>query len=284
MKLLEIGTDQQALRACARLLQSAFPRAGHHTPEYLHWLYCDNPAGQVVGYNAWEEEKIIGHYAAIPVDLVLDGAVCRGLLALHTAMHPDYRNAGIIYSLAKKTCKLAARQGFACIYAVANTASTPIFTRALGFQFVSQLIAALGFPALQPDWPSVLAGNRFRRRWTSTSASWRAGNPANPSSLRSSDSGIMVFRAHTNIRPVVAYGLMPVEAPLPADSGNTRAGIKLFLGLLPEGSCRYPGYLHIPERFKPSPLNFIYKPLHSAAPQQLGRDDVILGCHDFDPY
>jgi hypothetical protein len=284
MKLLEIGTDQQDLHACSKLLRVAFPRSTHHTGTYLDWLYCRNPAGRVVGYNAWEGDLMVGHYACLPVDLWLDGRACRGLLALHTAMHPDYRNAGVIYSLAKKTCKLAADRGFACIYAVANAASTPIFTQALGFQFVSQLTAALGVASLRPDWDAALATNRFRRRWTAASASWRSDNPSNPSSLRALDPGTMVFRANTGSFPIVAYGLMPVEPPLPQDRGKTGVGINLFLGLLPEGSCRYPGYLHIPERLKPSPLNFIYKPLCSMAASKLGRNDIILGCHDFDPY
>jgi hypothetical protein len=284
MKLVEIGTDQDALRACSGLLAAAFPATGHHTSEYLQWLYCDNPAGRVVGYNAWEGSQLIGHYACIPVDLWLDGQECQGLLALHTAMHPDYRNAGIIYSLAKKTCKLASERGYACIYAVANAASTPIFVKALGFQFVAQLTAAVGFLPLRPAWDIALASNRFRRHWTAASATWRAANPSNPSSLRRGDTGTVVFTAHTPYPLIYAYGLMPLEPPLPQDCGRSGPGLKLFLGLLPEGSCRYPGYLHIPERLKPSPLNFIYHPLGSAAPPSLTRNQIILGLHDFDPY
>ncbi len=284
MKLVEISTDQQALMACASLLQAAFPDSTHHTVEYLTWLYCHNPAGPVVGYNAWEGDVIIGHYACIPVEMYLDGETRVGLLALHTAMHPNYRNAGVIYSLARKTCKLAAQRGFACIYAVANAASTPVFVKALGFQFVCQLSAALGLAGLQPDWEKALEGNRFRRRWSAASARWRAANPANPTSLQAHDSHAMIFRAHTHIPMIAAYGLMPVEPPAPANCGSTTGPIKLFLGLLPEGSCRFPTYLPIPERFKPSPLNFIYLPLLEGAPQTLARNEIILGVHDFDPY
>ena len=284
MKLVEITTDQQALQACSRLLQAAFSQTTHHTAGYLKWLYCDNPAGIVVGYNAWEGDQLIGHYAGIPVDLWLNGQACQGLLALHTAIHPDYRNAGLIYSLAKKTGKLAGERGYACIYAVANAASTPIFVQALGFQCVSQLTAALGWRSLKPAWDIALASNRFRRRWGAATATWRSANPSNPSSLRAGDKGTMVFTADTPYPLVHAYGVIPVESQLPAAGGGRNRGLKLFLGLLPEGSCRYPGYFPIPERLKPSPLNFIYQPLCSAAPAQLGRNDIILGFHDFDPY
>ena len=284
MKLLEIATDQQALQACSDLLQAAFSSTTHHDVQYLQWLYCNNPAGQVVGYNAWEGDRLIGHYASVPVDLWLDGELRLGLLALHTAMHPDYRNAGIIYSLTKKTCKLAAERGYACIYAVANAASTPIFVKAAGFQLVSQLTAAIGLTRLRPSWEKALASNRFRRRWTASSATWRVANPSNPSSLLRCDSSTMIFTAHTPFPLVSAYGLMPMEPPLPHVSGRRKPGLNLFLGLLPGGSCRYPTYLNIPERLKPSPLNFIYLPLDASAPARLHRDDIILGVHDFDHY
>lgn len=284
MKLLEIATDRQALQACSGLLQAAFPGSSHHDVEYLQWLYCDNPAGRVVGYNAWEGDTLIGHYASIPVELWLDGEQRRGLLALHTAMHPDFRNAGVVYSLTKKTRKLAQERGYACIYAVANAASTPIFVKAVGFQLVSQLTAAIGLTRLQPSWEKALAPNRFRRRWTAAGATWRAANPANPTALLPGDAGTMTFTARTPYPLISAYGLMPVEPPLPAAVGRRTPGLNLFLGLLPRGSCRYTTYVNIPERLKPSPLNFIYLPLDSAAPARLHRDEIILGVHDFDPY
>jgi hypothetical protein len=284
MKLVEIGTDQQSLQACAALLQAAFPNAPHLNTAYLQWLYVKNPAGLVVGYNAWEGDKIVGHYACIPVNMYLAGKACVGLLALNTAMHPEYRNAGVIYSLAKRTLKLAREQGFACIYAVANKASTPIFIKALGFQLVSQLTAAVGITTLRPDWKIALVDNRFRRRWTAASASWRAANPSNPSWLQQNNADTILFRAKTHIPGIFACGLMPVEPPLPECSKGPGLGLNLFLGLLPEGSCQYPRYLHVPERLKPSPLNFIYRPLSELAPPQLQRNEVILGLHDFDPY
>jgi predicted N-acetyltransferase YhbS len=284
MKLLELRTDAEELQACSRLLNAAFPQATHHSARYLEWLYRDNPAGTVIGFNAWEADQLIGHYACIPVHLRLDGQACQGLLALHTAMHPAYRNAGVIYSLARKTMKLATEQGYACIYAVANAASTPIFVKALGFQCVSPLTASLGWRRLRPDWGAALAANRFRRHWSAPCASWRCANPSGASGLQPGDPGSMVFTAPTPYPLVHAYGLMPVESALPAAGKPAGRGLKLFLGLLPQGTCRFAGYLPIPERLKPSPLNFIYRPLGAAAPAQLERDDIILGCHDFDAY
>jgi N-acetylglutamate synthase-like GNAT family acetyltransferase len=284
MKLIEIGTDQHSIDACAELMLAAFPQAPHLNARYLSWLYAENPTGKVVGYNAWEDDKIIGHYACIPVATYLDGSPCTSLLALNTAMHPDFRNAGLIASLANKTYKLATQQGFSCVYAVANAASTPIFTRALKFQLVAPLTAAVGVINLKPDWGKALAGNRFRRDWSSTTSRWRAANPSNPVQLRSNKDNSIRSYARTHLPGMLAYGLMPpLSTPLDTASG-WQMGLKVFMGLLPRGCCNYPAYVSIPERLKPSPLNFIYRPLADLAPKTLERDEVIVGFHDFDPY
>lgn len=284
MKLLEIGTDPHSLDACAELMRAAFPQAPYLNARYLKWLYVDNPAGSVVGYNAWENGKIVGHYACIPVEVWLDGSPDIALLALNTAMHPDFRSAGLVFSLANKTCKQAAQRGFACVYAVANAASTPIFVQALKFQLVTPLTAIVGLGRLRPNWQQALAGNRFRRCWHSAAALWRTQNPGNPMALLAHDTGSVITRAKTHIPGVFAHGVMPVESALPDCRNAGGFGVNVFLGLWPEGSCRYFGYLPIPERLKPSPLNFIYKPLGEHAPRQLARNDIILGFHDFDPY
>lgn len=284
MHLTEIGTDEQSLQACAELMRSAFPDASHLRANYLKWLYLENPAGPVVGYNAWEESKVVGHYAAIPVELWLDGVARNGLLALNTAMHPEYRNAGIIYSLANRTLRLAEQRGFDCVYAVANAASTPIMLKALGFQMIDQLTAGIGPCRLQIDWRRAVLNNRFRRRWTAGTASWRAANPNNPSRLIARDGESVFFRAKTPMPGLFAHGVIPIEPPLPECDLKARPGLNLFLGLMPAGSFRLPGYIPIPDRLKPSPLNLIYRPLSPAAPGALTREETILGIHDFDPY
>jgi len=284
MKLIEIGTDEHSIDACAELMRAVFPQAPHFNAQYLNWLYTANPAGQVVGYNAWEEDRIIGHYACIPAATVLDGIPCTSLLALNTAMHPEFRNAGLIASLANKTYKLAKEREYACVYAVANAASTPICVKALRFQLVAPLTASVGLVNLNPDWGKALEGNRFRRDWTPDSIRWRADNPSNPIKLQTAAPGEVRTYAKTHVPGIKVYGVMPVSEERLEFQAQWQPGLKVFLGLLPEGSCSYKGYIPIPERLKPSPLNFIYRPLNDRVPQTLSRSDIILGFHDFDAF
>lgn len=284
MKLIEIGTDEHSINACAELMRAAFPQAPHLDAQYLNWLYSANPAGKVVGYNAWEDDRIIGHYACIPAATILDGAPRTSLLALNTAMHPDCRNTGLIASLANRTYKLAKEQEYACVYAVANAASTPICVKALKFQLVAPLTARVGVGSLILDWDKALDGNRFRRDWTPESIRWRADNPSNPIKLQPVALDEVRTYAKTHVPGIKAYGVMHVFEQRLELQAHRKLGLKVFLGLLPDGSCSYSGYIPIPERLKPSPLNFIYRPLNDCAPKTLCRDDIILGFHDFDAF
>ncbi len=285
MKIREIGTDADTLEACAALLGAAFPHAEHLDSRYLDWLYRDNPAGQVVGFNAWENGQLIAHYAAIPVDLMLDGLPARGLLALNTAVHPDFQGVGTIYSLANRTCKVAAERGFQCIYAVANTASTPLLVKSLKFQQVAQLTASLGPGHLRVDWDRALCGNRFRRAWSKEAIDWRISNPSAATGVERRADGRLRFSARTPLPLISAIGeLAPPVPSMQSSAAGLPLRLKLYLGLMPEGSVSLFGHIAIPERLKPSPLNFVYRPLGQAAPARLERNEIALGVQDFDAY
>ncbi|MBS0360304.1 MAG: GNAT family N-acetyltransferase, partial [Proteobacteria bacterium] len=58
----------------------------------------------------------------------------------------------------------------------------------------------------------------------------------------------------------------------------------LFLGLEPRAGLGRHGFLAIPERLRPSPLNLIWRPLDGTVPKALDREAVALNFLDFDPY
>lgn len=48
------------LEEIASFLESVF-NSKDFTYDYLNWLYFKNPNGNVLGFNAFIEEKIVGH-------------------------------------------------------------------------------------------------------------------------------------------------------------------------------------------------------------------------------
>jgi GNAT superfamily N-acetyltransferase len=289
MKFLPVSTDPKSLDAYAGLFHTCFPGASIADPAYLIWLYSNNPAGPVVGFDAWDGETLAAHYACIPADMTLDGKPVRCLLSLNTATDPRYQGQGLFTRLAAETYDHAAQAGFAAVYGVANANSTPGFLRKLSFQMVAPLAARLGFGRLtRRNWPELAASASFSHRWTAETLHWRISNPRNPVRLRATKDQALAVYAPTGRPGLIAYGELPMVADWPngpdVAGGGGGLSARVFVGLLPGGgggSCYGP----IPKALKPSPLNLIYRPLDPAqAPPQLDPNTVLITFLDFDAF
>jgi GNAT superfamily N-acetyltransferase len=283
MNFSRVQTDPAHIEQYKKLFHDCFPTAGHFTAEYLSWLYRDNPDGLVVGFDAYDGPVLAAHYVCIPVRVVLNDRVVMSLLSLNTATHPTYQGKGLFTKLAEKTYEAGAAEGFACVYGVANSNSTPGFVRKLGFQLVSPLDARIGWGRLPVDWGRASAQAVFQRHWSTESLHWRCANPSNPVRIVGNDNGILQLsaKASTLLR---AYGELPFaeateQKPFPGEVLHPR----LVLGLFPAGSCSYSRYFNVPSRLRPSPLNMIYKSLSSDI-NSLDPGRVLFSFVNFDAY
>ncbi|WP_353190265.1 GNAT family N-acetyltransferase [Pandoraea pnomenusa] len=253
-------------------------------PEFLTWLYVDNPDGHVVGFDAFDGERLIAHYACIPASLRLRGNVVRALLSLNTATHPDFQGKGLFSRLADMTYRHGADLGFDCVYGVANANSTPGFVRKLGFQLVQPLEARVGFGSLGIDFSAVARDAEFERIWRPESIGWRQANPTNP--IRSwSTRGRRCFESDAAGRLVSAYAELPASDTPQIYTGARalQSPGRVYLGLVPEGACAFRTYLPIPSRLRPAPLNLIYRSLAKDG-DQVSRGAIQFTYMDFDAY
>jgi GNAT superfamily N-acetyltransferase len=284
MDFKPIQADDTSLARYAALFRACFPNASHLGETYLRWLYQSNPDGVVVGFDAIEGDRLAGHYACIPVSMDVAGKRTRGLLSLNTATHPDFQGQGLFTKLAAKTYEYAAEKGFSGVYGIANANSTPGFIRKLGFSLISPLEARIGVgrPA-SVDWSRAAERTQFSRVWSDKSLAWRCANPVNAVSLARSTPDGIELRAATDKPFISAWATLP-PGPSRANAGS-RSGrpVTLFLGLLPEGAHRFHASAPIPDRFRPSPLNFIYRSLEAGGvvPEQ---GTVMCSFVDFDAY
>ena len=136
------GAQPAQLSAYSALLNATFATDKFNVPA-LAWRYRDNPAGQVVGADAWDGERLAAHYVACPLEARIDGRVVRGLVSLNTATHPDYQGRGLFTKLAEAAYALGAAAGYSFVIGVANANSTPGFLRRLAFQDVGRLHAGV---------------------------------------------------------------------------------------------------------------------------------------------
>jgi hypothetical protein len=285
MNFAPIKYDQHSLNNYSSLFSACFPNAAKFNFEYLNWLYCNNPNGKAIGFDAWDGDQLAAHYVCIPSVFNISGQKLKLLLSLNTATHPKYQGKGLFTRLAEMTYIAAANTGFDGIYGVANANSTPGFVKKLGFQLIAPLEAKVGFGKLHIDLKNSNDSNLFQRIWTHRDLKWRCSNPNN-TIYSKQESGCIEFSANA-----ICGRFLPAYAELSAldfsdiETLLRRAifPMRLYIGLTPTGSCSYKNYYNIPQRFRPSPLNFIYRALsQNTMVPEYGK--INISFLDFDAY
>lgn len=279
-ELRPVVTDDATIAKMTGLLQAAFPGSDHFTKEVLRWQYKENPEGAAVGFNAWHGEELAGHYVTIPMKAMVYGVLEKGLLSLNTATHPSHQGKGLFTKLANATYARAAEEGYTFVTGVANANSTHGFTKKLGFELVSPLRAMIGMGALPlgERTPDV----QFAHAWDPASVAWRLRHPAYPYTLKKERGHGLVLsqRKQYGARYVLGVRDLPLpDGTVPLENGAVHR--KVWIGLDP--SMRWGGaaYLDIPMRFRPSPLNLIFKDLTGKG-RVLDPAHVRFDAMDFD--
>lgn len=264
----------------AALLRTVFPDAKHFTDEAVCWQYRDNPDGHVVGHNAWLDTVLAAHYVTIPLVARVHGVEERGLLSLNTATHPAHQGKGLFTKLANATYSYAKEQGFGFVVGVANASSTHGFIKKLGFQLVSPLRAMFGIGQLPFRDPKATVD--YERVWSDAAIRWRLKHPAYGYTLKRSGEQRMVLSERSQFGARYVLGTYPSErfyGCAPEERGSVR--MKTWIGLDP--CIRWNGslYVNVPMRFRPSPLNLIFKDL-TEKNRELSPDRVRFQAMDFD--
>ena len=284
MDIRPAGTTPELLRHYQSIFATCFPQATHLDAAYLQWLYVNNPAGPVIGLDAWDGDRIAAHYACIPVAAIVGGQACRVMLSLNTATHPDYQGKGLFTKLAEGTYVAGAVQGVAAVYGVANANSTPGFLRKLGFTHVGALDAKIGVGTLLPERAAQMLDEvAFRRDWEAASLKWRCANPNRAYRLARSSAGGVLAYAPTGKPMLSAFAALP-EAVQGVEYGAAGLGMRLHLGMVPRSMGALKGaWFELPSRLRSSPLNLIFRSLdgQNKAPSS---DAVLLSALDFDAF
>jgi hypothetical protein len=285
---MEIRLQESSMERIAQyinLYSVCFPHAKHLNMEYLTWLYVDNPCGQAIGIDALSGERVVGHNILVPTQFILDGQVAKGLVSMNTVVHPDFQGRQLFKKLGLQMCDYAAGLGYSFIIGVANAASTPGFVKHMGFQLVSPLSTKIGIGSFGVvDYVKIQQSTQFKHLWNSDTLSWRARNPAN---LVYFDIKSQVLTAYTSAGKFGFSGVAELfldEDYVPELTvGKLRALMpRVFLGLIPDHKFGI-NYIDIPEKLKPSPLNFIFKSLINEE-IKLDKERCSINFLDFDAF
>jgi len=285
MEFRPSGTDAVLLARYTELFARCFPSATHLNQGYLEWLYNKNPLGSVVGFDAWEGERLAAHYVCVPVVALILGRPAVVLLSLNTATDPEFQGRGIFIKLAEATYARGASMGMLAVYGVANSNSTPGFVRKLGFTLVQPLDARIGIGRIDAgDAGYPTSPVAFRREWTTDSLSWRISSPARRYRLVKLGGGMVGAEARIGRPGLRAWHELPIKSAQGLLMGKPSTALHLHLGLRPgQGRQKRLTWIDVPRRFRSSPLNFIFRPLGEGI-QVPEVDAVVLGQLDFDAF
>ena len=245
----------------AQFLAGVFQREDLYVPAYLRWLYVDNPAGTVIGVNAWADDRIAAHYAVLPIQAASADGPHRAALSLNTATDPAHQGRALFTRLAEATFALAKEEGVREILGIANASSTPGFVRKLGFRDCGPLEARLLWR--RPGLRAAESEASWQRVWDADSLAWRARNPQVRYTVEVG-AGLRFIMGPTGwpgIRAVLRMEAADTATPLPDLQPAAWGPFRLWLGRSSRIALPRAGSLSIPMRLRPSPLKGIHLPL-----------------------
>ena len=248
-----------ALPEIVALLDRVFPSKRPRGPD-LEWQYLRNPAGLARYVNAYAESgKLVAHYAVLPTPPLAAPpvAVTGTYFSLNTAVDPAAGVPGLMVATARALFRGLQEEGPALVLGVANENSYAGFVRMLGFRSLGPLSLTFHAPGTLPaaGAPRALAPD-------SAHIAWRTCRPGT-SFFANLEQGALTVRFGYRGIPidvVLSTGLpkdvvRPLQLPRPAAWTP-----RLY------AAFGFPvrGGFAVPERFRPSPLQYIVRLLGDA--------------------
>ena len=94
--------------------------------KHWRWLFRENPSGHGTIWIAETigKKEIVGQYAVVPTQLIVQGESIPGAQALRLMTHPAYRKQGIFKNLARSVFDDCAEKGIDLVYGFPNPNST----------------------------------------------------------------------------------------------------------------------------------------------------------------
>lgn len=119
------------------------------SPNLWRWRFLENPCQQAVIQLAWDQKRLVGHYAITPVRLYIEGLELLTGLSGTTMTHPDYRGMRLFPQLGECTYQNMITQQMYGVWGFPNTQSHRGFIKDLLWYDIYQ-IPTLHFP-LEPQ-------------------------------------------------------------------------------------------------------------------------------------
>lgn len=262
------------------LYNRTFPKLNKNK-KYFDWLYKLNPCGNFIGIDCYSDKIIIGQVGGIPLEFNYLGKKVKFLISINVCVDPKHQGKKLFSKMAIKFEVLAKKEGFDGIIAIANKAATPAWQKTVNLNFLKQLDVFIGFGKFNNK---KLDKNKYNffTKWNNENLKWRLGNPHNKTFSSDYNQGIKSIYSSTD------YPLLKAYAPLVFATDDIKIQNSKFTFLNPviyvglANETKGKSFIRLPEIFKPSPLNFLYKFIKSN--EKLDAQKVFFSFLDFDAF
>jgi hypothetical protein len=248
----------EGLAEIVELLERVFPQNRSRAPD-LEWQYLKNPAGPARYVNAYSPSgDLIAHYALLPTPPLADPPVAFAgtYFSANTAVDTAASVPGLMVATARALFRQLQSEGPSLVLGVANEKSFHGFVRLLGLKPLGRLSLTVHAPGTLPrvEAPRALASD-------TEYLAWRTHRPS-VHAFSDCGSGTLMVR--------LRYRGFPLDAVL--TTGLDRepvAQLKLSRPapwtprLFATFGTRVRGGMRIPERLRPSPLEYMFRVLGS---------------------
>lgn len=249
-----------ALPEIIGLLERIFPQERARGPD-LEWQYLRNPAGPARYVNAYSDAgALIAHYAVLPTPPLAEPPVpfVGTYFSLNTAVDPNAGVPGLMVVTARGLFRQLQSEGPTLVLGVANENSFQGFVRMLGFRSLGRLSLSFHPPGTLPavSAPRALASDPAQ-------LAWRAARPGVPSYGNPAPGALTVRLRHHGV-PLDAILSVGLPEDMMRGIGLPRPAIwapRLYASF----GGRVGKGIAVPDRLRPSPLEYIVRVLGDSA-------------------
>jgi hypothetical protein len=245
--------SSEALPEIVALLERVVPRERPWGPD-LEWQYLRNPAGLARFVNAYSDAgALIAHYGVLPMPPLAEPPVpvAASYLSLNVVADPTATVPGLMVATTRALYRHLQEAGPVVVVGITNENSSQGFVRVLGFRSLGRLSLTLHPPGA---WPAAGAPRAFGT--TPAHLAWRSARPGVTAFAHRPRGAITVRLRHLGLPldAVLTTGLAAAEV-----GGLGLARPASWVARLYAGFGSPQGGMAVPERLRPSPLEYVFK-------------------------
>jgi len=98
------------------LLSRILPGNPKNDADVMRWQYWQNPYGPAISFVCVDEDRVVCHYANIPVPLIVHGKPRMGLVGVDAATDPDYRGRGLFSRMIAESASVGMNEGYRALF------------------------------------------------------------------------------------------------------------------------------------------------------------------------